>query len=175
VSETPADLRSDDPFFARVYAELRRMAKQQMTKERGDHTLQATALVGEAWLRLRDDLGQLSANRGKFFVAAAESMRRILIEHARGRRRHKRGGDLQKLSLDVVQVADSADLDQVLALDAAIESLGAVSERAAELLQLRFFAGLTEVEAAASMGISERTARREWTFARAWLFHQLNG
>lgn len=160
--------------FGRVYAELRRLAQQQMQNERGDHTLQATALVSEAWLRLRDHLGELSSNRGRFFVAAAESMRRILIEHARGKGRQKRGGDLQKLSLDVVRVADSADLDQVLAIDAAIDSLKQVSERAAELVQLRFFAGLTEAEAATSMGISERTARREWMYARAHLFKELN-
>jgi RNA polymerase sigma factor (TIGR02999 family) len=101
-------------------------------------------------------------------------MRRILIEHARSRGRHKRGGNLQKLSLDLVTVADSADLDQVLAIDAAIAGLDTVNSRAAALIRLRFFAGLTEVAAAEALDISERTARREWTFARAWLYDALN-
>ena len=165
---------TDDTLFARVFSELRDLADRQMAKERAGHTLQATALVSEAWMRLRAQVDEARENPGRFYSAAAESMRRILIEHARKRGRQKRGGDLKKLSLDLVQVADSADLDQVLAIDAAIEGLEQASERAAEIVRLRFFAGLTEAEAAAAMGISERTARREWGFARAWLYHELN-
>lgn len=160
--------------FHRVYAELKSLARQHMTGERAEHTLQATALVSEVWLRLRDQVDEARDNPGRFYAAAAESMRRILIEHARSRGRHKRGGRLRKLSLDLVTVADTADLDQVLAIDEAIEGLETANPRAAALVRLRFFAGLTEVAAANAIGISERTARREWTFARAWLFDALN-
>ena len=171
----PRDNTGDgDALFTKVYAELKGLARRQMSSERSNHTLQATALVSEVWLRLRDQIDGARDNPGRFYGAAAESMRRILIEHARGRGRLKRGGDLGKLSLDLVTVADSANLDQVLAIDAAIDALEGVSERAAALIRLRFFAGLTEVAAATALGISERTARREWTFARAYLFDALN-
>ena len=150
----------DDEIFARVYTELKTLAKRQMSGERADHTLQATALVSEVWMRLRDQVDEARDNPGRFYLAAAESMRRILIEHARRRGRQKRGGDMKKLSLDLVRVADSANLDEVLAIDAAIAELGEISARAATLVRLRFFAGLTETEAAAAMAISERTARK---------------
>ncbi len=164
---------SDESLFARVFAELKQIARQKMSGERPEHTLQATALVNEAWLRLRDQVIEARDNPGRFYAAAAESMRRILIEHARSRGRQKRGGSLRKLSLDLVTAAESLDLDQVLAIDSAIESLATVNPRAAGLVRLRFFAGLTEVAAAAALGISERTVRREWTFARAWLYDAL--
>jgi len=175
VSESRAGQASDDgALFTRVYAELKSLARRHMSGERAEHTLQATALVSEVWLRLRDQVDEARDNPGRFYAAAAESMRRILIEHARRRGRKKRGGDLQKLSLDLATAADSANLDQVLAIDAAIEGLEAASPRAAALVRLRFFAGLTEVEAAEVLGISERTVRREWIFTRAWLFDALN-
>ncbi|MGE0143702.1 MAG: ECF-type sigma factor [Planctomycetota bacterium] len=164
----------DDSLFTRVFAELRQIARHSMLGERQDHTLQATALVNEAWLRLRDQVGEARDNPGRFYAAAAESMRRILIEHSRRRGRQKRGGGLHKLPLDLATVAESADLEQILAIDSAIESLAAVNPRAAGLVRLRFFAGLTEVAAAAVLGISERTVRREWTFARAWLYDALS-
>jgi len=161
--------------LTRVYAELKSLARRQMSGERSDHTLQASALVNEAWLRLRDQVDGARDDPGRFYAAAAESMRRILIEHARRRGRQKRGGGLRRLSLDLVDVAESVPHDQVLAIDAAIVRLEAANPRAAQLVRLRFFAGLTEVKAAEVLGISERTARREWTFARAWLFDALNG
>ncbi len=164
----------ENELFARVYTELKTLAKREMSGERADHTLQATALVSEVWMRLRGQVGEVRDNPGRFYLAAAESMRRILIEHARRRGRQKRGGDMKKLSLDLVRVADSANLDEVMAIDAAIVELREISARAATLVRLRFFAGLTEIEAAEAMGISERTARREWAFARAWLVHALN-
>ena len=102
----------DDELFARVYSELKKLAQRQMSGERADHTLQATALVSEVWLRLRDQVDEARDNPGRFYLAAAESMRRILIEHARSRGRQKRGGDMKKLTLDLVQVADSANLDR---------------------------------------------------------------
>ncbi len=175
MSDSPLDqAQGDGVLLARVYSELKGLARRQMSGERADHTLQASALVSEAWLRLRDQVDEARDNPGRFYAAAAESMRRILIEHARRRGRQKRGGGLRKLSLDLVEVADSADLDQVLAIDVAIENLEAANSRAAALIRLRFFAGLTEVAAAEVLGISERTARREWTFARAWLYDALN-
>jgi RNA polymerase sigma factor (TIGR02999 family) len=125
-------------------------------------------------MRMRGEVDAVRDNPGLYYHAAAAAMRRILIEHARSRGRKKRGGDMRKLSLDIVHVAETVDLDQVIAMDAAIDGLREVSDRAAELVQLRFFAGLTEAEAAKAMGISERTARREWSFARAWLFKALN-
>lgn len=158
----------------RVYDELKRLARQQMAGERAEHSLQATALVSEVWLRLRDQVDEARDDPGRFYAAAAESMRRILIDHARSRGCRKRGGDLQKLSLDLVVAAESADLEQVLAIDTAIARLAVASPRAAELVRLRFFAGLSEVAAASAIGISERTARRDWIFARAWLFDALN-
>lgn len=161
--------------LARVFGELKQIAQRHMSGERADHTLQATALVNEAWLRLRDQVDEVRDSPGRFFAAAAESMRRILIDHARARGRQKRGSSMKKLSLDLVTVADSANLDQVLAIDDCMDSLATVNARAASLIRLRFFAGLTEVAAADALGISERTARREWTFARAWLYDALNG
>lgn len=171
-SESPSS--ADDALFSRVYAELKGMARHHMLGERAEHTLQATALVSEAWLRLRDQVSEARENPARFFAAAAESMRRILIEHARRRGRQKRGGDLRRLSLDLVDAAASIDVDQMAAIDAAIERLEVRSPRTAALVRLRFFAGLTEVRAADVLGISERTARREWTFARAWLYDALN-
>lgn len=164
----------EEALFARVYRELKQIARHHMSGERGEHTLQATALVSEAWLRLRDQVDEARTKPCRFYAAAAESMRRILIEYARHRGRQKRGGGLARLSLDLVTVAASTDLDQVLELDAAITGLETVNTRAAALVRLRFFAGLTEVAAADALGISERTARREWTFARAWLYDALN-
>lgn len=174
MSDLSPGAQSDDALLSRVFAELKQIAQHQMSGERPEHTLQASALVNEAWLRLRDQIDEARDKPGRFFAAAAESMRRILIDHARARGRQKRGSILKRLPLDLVTVADSADLDQVLAIDAAIEALQAAHPRAAELIRLRFFAGLTEVAAADALGISERTARREWTFARAWLYDALN-
>ncbi|HEX5052447.1 MAG TPA: ECF-type sigma factor [Planctomycetota bacterium] len=165
----------EDVLFARVYDELKRLARQQMAGERAEHSVQATALVSEVWLRLRTQLGDVDDNPGGFYAAAAESMRRILIDRARSRGCQKRGGNLQRLSLDLVVAAESADLEQVLAIDAAIARLAVASPRSAELVRLRFFAGLSEAAAASALGISERTARRDWIFARAWLFEALNG
>ena len=172
---TTRDPGGDEALFARVYDELKGLARRQMASERADHTLQASALVSEAWLRLRDQLDTAREDPRLFHLAAAEAMRRILIEHARRRGRKKRGGEFKKVPLDLVLVADSVDLDQVLAIDAALAQLEAISARAAELVRLRFFAGLAAGEAADALEISERTALREWAFARAWLYDALNG
>ena len=159
-----------------MYDELRALARAQLRHERPDHSLQATALVHEVYLRL---LGGASSDRPPwndrhhFFVAAAEAMRRILIEHARGRGRQKRGGGRALVELESIDLATEQDLDTVLALDDAIRRLDLQDPRAAEVVRLRFFAGLSVEETGEAMGLSARTVKREWAFARAWLFDVL--
>jgi RNA polymerase sigma factor (TIGR02999 family) len=138
--------------------------------------LQATALVHEAWLRLVGD-GELEAfdTRGHFYTAAAEAMRRILIDHARAKGSDKRGGKASRLPLDVVDLAQSGDLDQTLALDDAVSRLEELDPEAGHVVRLRFYAGLEVDETARVLGLSPRTTARDWAFARAWLFQQLSG
>lgn len=164
----------DDDLLATVYDELRSLARRQMAGERPDHSLEPTALVHEAWIRLRDRLSTLRGDDQRFYLAAAEAMRRILIDHARAKGRRKRGGDLRKVPLDLGTVADTASYEQIISLDSVLDRLETQNARLGKLVRLRFFAGLSEPEAARVMGISERTARREWAFARAWLFRALN-
>ena len=170
-----------DRFFSEVYAELRSIARRRMRGERRGRTLQSTELVHEAYLRLRKDRGQEWETPGQFFAAAAEAMRRILIDRARARRRLKRGGDAagappQRLTLDlreVAELADEHDPDSILAFDRALERLGAQDERLMAMVKLRFFAGLSVEETAEALRVSPRTVKRDWAFARAWLFEQL--
>jgi RNA polymerase sigma factor (TIGR02999 family) len=154
-----------------VYAELRRLAAAQLEQEKPGQTLDATALVHEAYLRLVGD--QKFANRGHFFAAAAKAMRRILIERARRVRRKRHGGGLHRVELRDEDQPKSQD-DQILALDEALTKLAGSRPQAAELVQLRFFAGLTVEDAAPLVGVSPRTARRLWTFARAWLRREMD-
>jgi RNA polymerase sigma factor (TIGR02999 family) len=157
-----------------VYDELRKLAAQKLAQEKPGQTLQATALVHEAYLRLvGSEQGKAWDNRGHFFAAAAESMRRILINHARDKGRQKRGGARQRVDLDHLAVADKASDDEVLALDEALQRLELHNKPCAELIKLRFFAGLTMEEAAAALGVAPRTAHRYWVFARAWLYDDL--
>jgi RNA polymerase sigma factor (TIGR02999 family) len=157
-----------------VYEELRRLAASRMAQESSGHTLQPTALVHEAWLRLisGEDKG-LFANRAHFFGAASEAMRRILIDRARAKSSHKRGGRWERTNLENIDVAADADAETLLLVDEAVKKLQAQDPRAAELVNLRFFGGLTLEDAGKVLGISERTARRTWAFARAWLFKEL--
>ncbi len=164
-----------DELFERVHHDLRGLARGFLSGERREHTLQPTALVHEVYLKLRDELALVRESPERFYAAAAEAMRRILIDHARKRNRAKRGGGLERLPLDLVEVARTASLDQVLAVDEAIQALAQEHPRAAEVVRLRFLVGLTEPEVAEVLTISERTIRREWTFARAWLFRHLSG
>jgi RNA polymerase sigma factor (TIGR02999 family) len=153
-----------------VYDELRRLAAQQLAREPAGQTLQATALVHEAYLRLVDvEQAQRWKSRGHFFAAAAEAMRRILIERARGKGRIKRGGHWRRVDFDNLDVAGSASPDQLLTLDEAIERLAAEDPTAAGLVKLRYYAGLSLERAAESLGISTATAYRHWTYSRAWL------
>jgi RNA polymerase sigma factor (TIGR02999 family) len=158
-----------------VYDELRRLAAMRLVQERPGQTLQATALVHEAYLRLVDkDTIQRWDSRGHFFAAAAEAMRRILVERARRRSRLRHGGGLRRLDLSETDVAVSpAGDDQILLLDEALDRFAVVRPQAAELVKLRFFSGLTAEEAAPMVGLSPRTARRLWAFARAWLRREM--
>lgn len=176
------DPKTTDAFFAQVYDELRAIAHARMRGERAGHTLQSTELVHEAYVRLSPADGSAWKSRGQFFAAAAEAMRRILIERARAKGRVKRGGDSEgrpapKISLDLAEVAalaDDRDPDTILALDRAIERLAQREERVAQIVKLRFYAGLSVQEVAEIMETSSRTILRDWAFARSWLYRELS-
>jgi RNA polymerase sigma factor (TIGR02999 family) len=165
----------DDPLTAAqlaplVYDELRRLAAAKLAREPEDHTLDATALVHEAYLKLGG--AQTFATKSGFMRAAAEAMRRVLVDHARGKRADKRGGDRRRVDLpDVALPMEDSDL---LVLDEALAEFAAMDREAAELVQLRYFAGLTIPQAAEVLGISPRTADRTWAYARAWLFRRIS-
>jgi RNA polymerase sigma factor (TIGR02999 family) len=156
-----------------VYEELRKLAAVRMARESAGQTLQATALVHEAWLRLVSEGDRTWQNRAQFFAAAAEAMRRILIDRARRKHALKRGAGAERIDLDQVDVAAEADEETLLRVNEALERLAAHDAEAAELVKLRFFVGLGYEEAAGLLGISERSAKRVWTFARAWLYREL--
>ena len=159
-----------------VYDELRKLATARMALENPGQTLQATALVHEAYLRLVDvEHAQHWDNRGHFFAAAAEAMRRILVENARRKKRVKRGGELTRRELSDVPVIAPEIHEDLIALDAALDRLKAVDTQAVELIHLRYFVGLSIAEAAKLLGISSRTADRVWAFARAWLHQEIGG
>ncbi len=171
------DGRAASELLPIVYQELRRLARAQMANERSEHTLQATALVHEAYLRLVKDQPDGWDGRRHFFAAAAEAMRRILIEHARQKSSSKRGGGHRALELDEQLPAISCPCDGIdlLALDEALARLSLESPAIAELVKLSFFAGLSLEEAAVALGISRATAYRHWAFARAWLHDAIAG
>jgi len=156
-----------------VYSQLRAMAQKNMNQERASHTLEATALVHEAYLRLvgEKDLGWDS--RAHFFTAAAEAMRRILIEHARAKKRVKRGGERQRVPLTGLDLAAENDAEEILAVDEAFRRLETEDPDAAQVVRLRYFAGLSVAETASALGMSERSVAREWAYARAWLAGEL--
>jgi RNA polymerase sigma factor (TIGR02999 family) len=156
-----------------VYAELRRLAAHKMANEAAGHTLQPTALVHEAWLRLVDTPDQHWNGRNHFFMAAAEAMRRILIERARQKARLKRGGDQQRVPLNELDVATNIDSESLLLVEEALERLAAHDTVKAELVKLRFFVGLSLEDAARVLDVSEPTAKRYWAYARAWLFQEI--
>jgi RNA polymerase sigma factor (TIGR02999 family) len=157
-----------------VYQELRKLAAARMANEAAGHTLQPTALVHEAWLRLAgSDADVQFANRAHFFAAAAEAMRRILIERARRKGAEKRGGNWQRIDLDNVDIAADADDATLLLVNEALEKLAGEDASAAEIAKLRFFGGLTMEEAGKVLGVTDRTAKRYWAYARAWLFDEI--
>lgn len=157
-----------------VYQELRRLAAYKMAQEAPGHTLQPTALVHEAWLRLVPGAQQKQfGGRAHFFGAAAEAMRRILVESARRKKRLKHGGQLERVDVDAVDLPLPMPDDELLALDEALDRLATVNARAAEVVKLCFFVGLTQEQAAKELGLSLATAERLWSFARAWLFREM--
>jgi RNA polymerase sigma factor (TIGR02999 family) len=168
------DVKAADVLLPLVYEELRRLAAQKMTQERPGQTLQATALVHEAYIRLVGSEAQNWKGRTHFFAAAAEAMRRILIDNARRKQRLKRGGDREKLDLEDADIAIETPLEDVIALDEALEKLALEDVKKAALVKLRYFAGLTIQEAAKMLDISTATADRYWFYARAWLFDEIS-
>jgi RNA polymerase sigma factor (TIGR02999 family) len=171
-------LESSDPAAAKellplVYEELRKLAAAKLSNERSDHTLQATALVHEAWLRITNDQEFSWNSRGHFFGAAAEAMRRILIDHARAGQTAKRGGQYKRNLLESWNHPASQNPEKLLNLDEALCELEDKHPTKAKLVKLRFFTGMTVKEAASTIGISTATAERHWAFARAWLHAQL--
>jgi RNA polymerase sigma factor (TIGR02999 family) len=157
-----------------VYEELRKLAAQKMAHEQAGQTLQATALVHEAWLRLGGDDQPAWQNRAHFFAAAAEAMRRILIDNARRKKFLRHGGGAERLPLDGLELAAGMADEQLLALHEALDRLAEHDAQKAELVKLRFFAGLTNEQAAQVLGVSEPTVKRHWAYARAWLFREMN-
>jgi len=165
------DPKAAEELLPLVYEELRRLAASRMSNEAAGHTLQPTALVHEAWLRLTgDDPNAHFANRAHFFAAAADAMRRILVDRARRKSAGKRGGGWERINLDNVEIAGDADDETLLLVNESLDRLAQEAPQAAEVVKLRFFAGLTLEEAGQLLGFTERTAKRHWAFARAWLY-----
>jgi len=168
------DAKVTDELLPVVYNELRRMAAHKMSAERPGHTLQPTALVHEAWLKLVDSPNQSWQNRAHFFGAAAEAMRRILIARARRKHAQRRGAGVAHLDADEIEIASPAPDDQLLALNDALDRFAKLEPQQAELVKLRYFVGLKTEEAAEVLGISKATATRWWAYARAWLFNEIS-
>jgi RNA polymerase sigma factor (TIGR02999 family) len=162
-----------DQLMEAVYAELRRQAARYLRRERNNHTLQPTALVNEAFMKLVDQRNVQWQNRAHFFGIAAQAMRRIVIDHARARQRVKRGGVQQAVTLDEAMIAGESRSIDVLALDEALTRLSRLDERQARIVELRYFAGLSVEETAEVTGLSPATVKREWAMARAWLHAEL--
>jgi RNA polymerase sigma factor (TIGR02999 family) len=163
------DQRAVDQLLPLVYGELHRLAERYMSRERPDHTLTTTALVHEAYLRLVDQTRVAWRDRSHFLGIAAIAMRRILIEHARRRRVARRGGERRRVSLSDLSVAQDESADILLALNDALERLGALNPRLVRVVECRYFLGLTEQETAAALGVTDRTVRRDWIKAKGWL------
>jgi RNA polymerase sigma factor (TIGR02999 family) len=169
------DPKAADELLPLVYEELRRLAAQKMAREAAGQTLQPTALVHEAWLRLVGSHAQPWNSRGHFFAAAAEAMRRILIDNARRKNRLRHGQGLARVDLDQVDVAIHSDDDTLIRVDEALQKLAQESPVKAELVKLRFFIGLSIADAGQALGLSESTAKRYWAYSRAWLYEELKG
>ena len=160
--------------FPLIYDELRRVAKRQLQREPDGHTLTPTALVHEAYMRLVEHHARMQwAGRGHFMAVAATAMRRILVEHARGHRSLKRGGGLQRVSLDVVELGTDERADLLIAVDDALTRLKEIDGRQAQVVECRFFGGMTEEETAEALGIGLRTAKRDWAKAKIWLHKEI--
>ena len=169
------DVKATDELLPLVYEELRLLAAQKLAHESPGQTLQATALVHEAYLRLVGDEPQGWDSRGHFFAAAAEAMRRILVDTARRKQARKRGGDRQRLSFETLDVMTRTTPEEIVMLDDALAALAREDTQAAEIVKLRLFAGLSVDQAAEAIGVSRATAYRQWTYARAWLRAEIHG
>jgi len=168
------DAQAGEQLLPLVYDELRKLAARRLAQEKPGQTLVPTELVHEAYLRLVDvEKAARWDSRGHFFAAAAEAMRRILLNHARDKNRLKRGGERRRIDLDHVEIALDGSDEQLIALDEALAILAVEDPQAAQLVNLRFFAGLTLKDAAAALGLAMRTAERQWAYARAWLYAHL--
>lgn len=167
------DRAAADRLLPLVYEQLRKAAQLEMAAERKDHTVSATALVHEAYLKLVGPREIAWANRRHFYAAAAEAMRQILLDHARARGREKRGGDRQRVALSVADVAESWNLEETMSLDDALRRLESRDAGIFEVVRLRFYAGLTIEQTADALGISPATAKRWWEFGRTWLYREL--
>ena len=170
---SPENPGSAQALLALVYEDLRTLASQKMARENPGQTLQATALVHEAWLRLGGDAQPHWVNRAHFFAAAAEAMRRILVDKARRRNAIRHGGDLERVPLDGVDLPAGMDAPQLLQLHEALDLLAKQDPQKARVVELRFFAGLTHEQTAEVLGVSEPTVKRHWNYARAWLFREI--
>lgn len=164
-----ADGAVADVLFPLLYDELRRIANRQLRAERRDHTISATALVHEAYVRLVDQTRVQWVNRGHFFAVAARAMRRILVDYARRVRADKRGGGWDRLGLDDVQIPVTERAAELVALDDALERLSCLNPRLTQVVECRFFGGMTEEETALALGVTDRTVRRDWVKAKGWL------
>jgi RNA polymerase sigma factor (TIGR02999 family) len=164
-----------DALMPVVYGELRRIARGYLARERRDHTLQTTALVHEAYLKLVDQRRVRWQNRAHFFGVAAQMMRRILVDHARARRAGKRGAGVETVALELTPELSAKPTVDILGLDAALDRLAALDPRQGRLVELRFFGGLSIEEAAEVMALSPATLTRDWTMAKAWLFKEMGG
>jgi RNA polymerase sigma factor (TIGR02999 family) len=167
---------SDDELFPAIYGELRRVAGRYLQRERRNHTLQPTALVHEAWLKLQNDRGAAVQGRTRGLALGAIAMRRLLVDHGRHQKRDKRGGGAQPLAFDTLFDAaesNAVPIEDLLTLEEALSRLEALDARAAEVVSLRFFGGMTSAEVAEHLGVSLRTVEGDWTHARAWLRREL--
>ena len=167
------DPKAAEELLPLVYEELRRLAAQKMANDAAGHTLQPTALVHEAWLRLGGDQQPRWQNRAHFFAAAGEAMRRILIEKARRRRRRRHGGGQERVDLDEIEIAAPEDDDRLLAVHEALDRLAHEDLVKSDVVKLRFFVGLSDREVAEALGISERTVERCWAYAKVWLLRAI--
>ena len=167
------DSQAAEQLLPLVYEELRRLAAAKMASENPGQTLQATALVHEAWLRLAGDANRKWNDRTHFFAAAAEAMRRILVENARRKRAQRHGGGQQRLELLDLAAASPPNADQLLAVNDALDKFAALDPQTAELVKLRYFVGMTIEETAEALGISKATVKRHWDYARAWLYEEI--
>jgi len=173
---TSSEPHSIDDFVARHYEELRRLAHRYLRRERADVTLQTTGLVNEAYLRLAASAGIRADEKTRFFALAATTMRHVIVDHARSRRREKRGGDADRVPLeDVEWMLSDAEAEELVALDDALTRLEQINPRGSEVVQYRFFGGLTLDETAELLGVSAKTVQRDWLAARAWLRKEVAG